>query len=328
MTVASILFTSAGRRVELMRAFQSALRRLDVESRLVATDMTDLAPVAQVVDNLVIVPPTASRDWISHILQVCHDYSVDVVFPLIDPDIPVLAGKHREFAEIGTRLAVCQPDTAEMCEDKLRTRDALTGMGVPTADVGPPGSQRWQAADFPLFIRPRKGSAGQHSYRVDSPDELQFFSNHVPDPIVQRYLEGPEITTDVVADLDGEILSVVSRQRLEVRAGEVAKGVTIHDRDISRYCKEIASHLRLVGPCNIQCMRHGQKIFFTEVNLRFGGGVPLALAAGAPIIESLMARILAIPFDVPGPDSYEEGVRMTRFDDAFFLRSSGPKVQT
>lgn len=327
-TAASILFTSAGRRVELIRAFRKALRKLDVEPRLVATEMTQLAPASQVVDDLVIVPATESRDWISQILQVCQDYSIDVVFPLIDPDIPVLAGRHREFAEIGTKLAVCHPDAAAVCGDKLKTRDALIRLGVPTADVWSAGSQTWQAADFPLFIRPRKGSAGQHSYRVDNPDELHFFSKYVPDPIVQRYLEGPEVTTDVVADLNGEILSIVSRQRLEIRAGEVAKGVTIHDREISSYCKEIASQLRLVGPSNIQCMRHRNEVFFTEVNLRFGGGVPLALAAGAPLIESLMARVLDIPFEVPELGSYEGGVYMTRFDDAFFLRSPEETLQT
>ena len=62
----------------------------------------------------------------------------------------------------------------------------------------------------------------------------------VPEPVVQEHLPGPEITSDVLCLEDGQPDAVVSRRRLEVRSGEVAKGVTVHDPEVVRQCARIA----------------------------------------------------------------------------------------
>ena len=50
----NILFTSVGRRVELMRAFKSSIRK--VGGQVWGTDIDSLAPAMHVVDNPVFVP--------------------------------------------------------------------------------------------------------------------------------------------------------------------------------------------------------------------------------------------------------------------------------
>ena len=44
--------------------------------------------------------------------------------------------------------------------------------------------------DYPLSIKPRVGSAGKSAYRVANRRELEFFLEYVPDPIIQRCIEG------------------------------------------------------------------------------------------------------------------------------------------
>ena len=99
------------------------------------------------------------------------------------------------------------------------------------------------------------------------------------------YLPGPEITNDVVCDLDGKVLSVVSRQRIRVRGGEVTVGKTVFDPAIAHACVRIAEMLPAVGPITVQCMMKrtpdGEAPAFTEINARLGGGVPLGISAGA-----------------------------------------------
>jgi len=53
----------------------------------------------------------------------------------------------------------------------------------------------------------------------EKPDELSFFLNYVKNPIVQEFLPGPEITSDVVTGLDGELLE--SAPAGELKCGEV-----------------------------------------------------------------------------------------------------------
>jgi len=314
-----VLFTSAGRRVELMRAFRRAYESLGISGHIVAADIDPLAPALQEVDIPYIVPRLTEPEYMPSLLEICRREQIDLIFPLIDPDIPVLAARRSEIEATGARLAVVSPEAAEMTADKWQTTRFFQSLGLPTPQSWLPGQASADDLTFPVFIKPRRGSAAQYTFKVCNADELEFFVNYVPDPIIQEYLPGPEITNDVVCDLDGEVLAVVSRQRIEVRWGEVAKGVTIYDSAITTACVKIAQALPAVGPITVQCMMKDGVAHFTEINARLGGGVPLGIAAGADYPRWLLARSAGIPADIPPLGSYRTGLYLTRYDDSFFL---------
>ena len=87
------------------------------------------------------------------------------------------------------------------------------------------------------------------------------------------------------------------RLRIETRAGEVSKGMTEKDPDIIRAGHRIVSALPgAVGCITVQGFRTDDgSLSFIEINPRFGGGFPLAAAAGANfpkwIIEWVMDNI-------------------------------------
>ena len=318
-TIVNVLFTSVGRRVELMRAFRRAYESLGIQGRIVATDIDPLAPALQVVDVPYIVPRLTEPQYIPALIEICHREEVNLVFPLIDPDIRVLAAHRAKLEETGARLAVVSPEAAEIAADKWQTTLFFASLGLSTPQSWLPEQISPDEMEFPVFIKPRRGSAAKHSFKADNVDELRFFRHYVPAPIIQEYLEGPEITNDVVCDLDGDVLTVVSRQRIEVRWGEVAKGVTIHDPAIIAACIKIARALPAAGPITVQCMVKDGVPHFTEINARLGGGVPLGVAAGADYPRWLLARAAGIDIEIPPLGSYRIGLYMTRFDDSFFL---------
>jgi carbamoyl-phosphate synthase large subunit len=276
----NVLFTSVGRRVELLRAFRRAYDSLGLGGNIVAVDIDPLAPALQEADRPYIVPRLTLPDYIPTLVEICRREQVDLVFPLIDPDIPMLA-RHREDVEAtGARLAVVSTEAAATTADKWLTAQFFQHLDLPTPRSWLPGQLNPAQAEYPVFIKPRGGSAAKHTFKVGNVQELAFFSDYVPDAIIQEYLPGPEITNDVICDLDGEVLAVVSRQRIEVRWGEVAKGVTVCDPTITEACVKIAQALPAVGPITVQCMMKDGVPHFTEINARLGGGVPLGIAAG------------------------------------------------
>ena len=173
---------------------------------------------------------------------------------------------------------------------------------------------------FPLFIKPRRGSAAENTFKIHNPQELEFFQEYVPEPIIQEFIDGPEITNDVVCDLEGQVLAVVSRKRIAVRGGEVVKGVTTFDAAIDSACRKIAEAIPARGPITVQCMidEDGTPRFI-EINARMGGGLPLAVAAGVNIPAMLLQSASNHNVNPVAPGDYEIGLQMTRFDDAFFL---------
>jgi carbamoyl-phosphate synthase large subunit len=316
----SVLLTSAGRRVELVRAFQGAGARLSLDVRVLATDINPLAPALYAADARFIVPASRNPEFVPELLRICTAERVDLVLPLTDHDIPVIA-RHREaFRNIGTRPGVVSAEAAELTRDKWRTKGFFAGLDLPIARGWTGEEVDPDAVPYPAFVKPRDGSAGQHAFLVRTPAELRFFLNYVPFPMVEERLPGPEITTDVVCGLDGRLRGLVSRRRLEVRGGEVVKGVTVRDTAILDGCRRIAEALPGCGPMTVQCMLLDGTPRFTEINARFGGGSPLGIAAGVHGPALLLAEVADVHYDCGPPGTFEEGLYVSRFDDAVFLR--------
>jgi carbamoyl-phosphate synthase large subunit len=315
----NVLFTSVGRRVELLRAFRSAYHALQLPGRIVAVDIDPLASALREAGCPYIVPRLMDSDYIPTLIKICRHERINLIFPLIDPDISVLAMNRQVFQTAGAHPAVVSPEAADIAADKWKTSQFFNRLGLSTPRSWLPGNVTFGNLEYPVFIKPRRGSAAQYTFKVRNDRELTFFVDYVPDPIIQEFLSGPEITNDVICGLDGEVLSIISRQRIEVRWGEVAKGVTVYDPAIIEACVKIAKALPAVGPITVQCMMKEGVPHFTEINARLGGGIPLGIAAGVDSPKYLLAKAAGLSVPIPPLGSYKTGLYITRFDDSLFL---------
>jgi carbamoyl-phosphate synthase large subunit len=319
----NVLFTSIGRRVELVRAFQRAYSVLGLKGKIIGLDVDPLAPGLQIVDKPYIVPNVASEDYVSTLQNICRRQEVGLVFPLIDPDIRVLARARPVLEAAGAKVAVVSEAAAATTGDKWPTYRFFRALGIATPRTWLPEQLADADLTYPLFIKPRTGSAGKSAFRVTNCRELEFFLDYVPKPIIQECINGPEITSDVLCDFDGSLLGVVSRRRIEVRSGEVAKGVTVYREAVIDACARIARALPGVGPITVQCLMDGDTPRFTEINARFGGGVPLAIAAGLDLPLLLLSRCTSRPVAAPALGAYQTNLHIVRFDDSYFLTAQG-----
>lgn len=315
----TLLFTSAGRRVELLRAFRQAFQQVGVPGRIIVADIDPLAPAFQVADVGYLVPPVTNQGYVTALADICQRESVRLIFPLIDPDIPVLARGRALLEASGAKLVALGAEQAEQTFDKLATIELFDRLNVPHPPTWAAEQAPRDELRYPAFVKPRFGSAGKNAFRAEDRAALESLVRFVPDPVVQEYVDGPEITSDVTCGLKGEVWAVVSRRRIEVRWGEVAKGVTERDEEILHQCAAIARGLRAVGPITVQCLRGPDGPRFTEVNARFGGGLPLGIAAGVPSPVWYVAQASGRAVSPPALGEYRTGVYLTRYDSSFFL---------
>ena len=315
----NILFTSVGRRVELIRLFKKAYIDLKLEGKIIATDIDPLAPSLREVDGFYMVPRTSEDGFIPAITKICRQEKISLVFSLVDPDIPVLARNRTVIENSGARLVVIPEEFVNITADKWQTYEFFKKIDIPTPRSWLPEDIDSSDLIFPVFIKPRFGSAAKFTFKVNNERELKFFCDYVPDPIIQEYLSGPEVTNDVICDFEGNPLAVVSRQRIEIRWGEVAKGKTVYHEGITSYCIKIARALKAIGPITVQCFLRYKEPVFSEINPRYGGGVPLGIAAGVLSPHWFLSLAAGRKVEAPPLGSYKTGLHITRFDDSFFL---------
>ena len=123
---------------------------------------------------------------------------------------------------------------------------------------------------------------------------------------------------DCLSDPDGRAISVVPRERLEVRAGEVSKTRTVKDMELIEQTKFLLEKLGSIGPTTVQCFKTVDgEIKYTEINARVGGGVPLAMEAGIDYGKVFMDFINGRKSELQLGNFKE--LTMLRYDEAVFI---------
>jgi carbamoyl-phosphate synthase large subunit len=283
----NVLITAGSRRVPLVQGFQRALRATG-GGAVTVSDVNPLSPTVYVAEHSHAVPLSTDPAYIDAILEICRADRIGLVVPTIDDELLVFARHVDRFAEQGIRVVVSPPETIAVCDDKHATCRLLVEHGIAAAETHLPADLPADP-DLPLFIKPRVGRGGVGAFAVRSQRELEFFLDYVPDPVVQRFLHGPEFTIDLLCDFRGEPLSVVPRERVVIRAGVVDRARTVRDPRLLALGLACARALRFIGAVNIQCrVVDGEPVVF-EINPRFSGGIPLTIAAGADFPRMLVA---------------------------------------
>jgi carbamoyl-phosphate synthase large subunit len=310
-----VLFTSAGQRVDIVRAFRAA------GAVALGVDMDPLAPALYHCDRRVIVPPIVDPAYVPTLAALVREHDVGLVVPLADLDFPVLSRRKEELAPALVLLP--EPEVSALMSDKLEAHRFFVEHGIPSPrswlPVDVPADAR-----YPVLVKAREGFGSRNIYRADDAEQLEFFLRYTTvTSFVQELCLGEEFSIDVFCDLHGRCLNAIPRTMLLSKGGESIKGASIQDRELVEHGARVAETVGIKGPANIQCFREPDgSLPVTDVNTRFGGGFPVPLAAGSRYPELAMALARGERPE-PALGEFEEGVYMTRFFSEVCLEQDG-----
>jgi len=318
MEALNVLVSSAGRRGALIAIWRRTLADLGLAGQVLATDMSAASAAFHAADRGLLVPPCSDDEFVPTLLEICRQNGVGVLVPTIDTELPKLAAAARDFAGAGTTINISAPEVIEIGFDKRRTHAWLTANGFPTVeqvDIKDARAGRFEAPR-PWIVKPARGSASIGVTEIAADSELPS----VADSVVQSKAPGVEYTVDVFVDRNGACVSAVARQRLEVRAGEVSKGITVKNPAVLEVVRAVAESLPGgYGVLNIQVFHDAETgaANVIEINPRYGGGFPLAFEAGARFPRWFVEDAFGLPSTAN--DDWQEGLVMLRYDDAVFV---------
>lgn len=275
----NILITSVGRNVALIKEFKKALARF--KGKVITVDINPLAAGLQFGDVSYIVPTYKDPSFVSALLSISKKHKVSLLVPTRDAELPIFAKEKKRFKKAGVTVMVADPKTIAICWDKLKFVRFCISHGFSTPRLYDISKKRISYR-FPVFINDRFGLGSRSAYKIKNLDELNFFRRHIAHPILQEYIDWKEYTIDLFSDFEGNVISVVPRERILTFGGESFIGKTYKNSKLISESKKLAEALHLIGHNIIQCFFNGRDVKFIEVNPRYGGGSPLSFAAGAP----------------------------------------------
>jgi carbamoyl-phosphate synthase large subunit len=206
----------------------------------------------------------------------------------------------------------------EVARNKIKTAEVLQRAGLPIPHTLPikqfiENPPSW--ADS-IIAKPLNGSSSVGIIKSPTKQDLEQLINEPY--LIQEKWDGREFTVNLFFDELGRVVSVVPHERLEVRSGEVSKGITTRHPPLivaGFTFEKIFPHA--CGPMCFQAIvRPDNSFCIFEINARFGGGYPLADRAGAKFAQWILEELANLPSSAN--NEWREGVLMLRYDAAVF----------
>jgi carbamoyl-phosphate synthase large subunit len=296
----AVLLTGVGKRYDIVSAFRQ-------HAFTIACDPSPLAPAQYAADLRFAPPRIDDADYVPFLQRLVEEHNVRAVVPLTDLDLEVLAG-----ADLPA--FVPPPEIARDTFDKYAAHELLLRHGLPSPPTVLPPEE---PASYPVMVKPRRGSGARSIHPAADRDEMEFFVRYVKEPVmVQRLMQGPEFSIDLLSDLDGRCLNAIPRTMIESRGGESIKGTVIHDEELIELGRRVVESLGVRGPCTVQAFRDEQTgLGITDVNTRFGGAFPAPMYAALPgrTYPELIVRMAGGEKIEPHVGEFRAGITFTRY---------------
>lgn len=282
----NVLILSVGTRNKIVQYFK---KELGNKGKVIVTDMSMLAPAIYEADNYYIVPKITDSEYINIILNICKKEKINGVLSLIDPELSILSKNKEKFNKLGVKIIGSSYENCELSLDKMKMYEFCIKNKFKTA-------KSWndifefkkalslQEVKFPIFVKPQCGSASVAVSKVNNIETLELlFSNKKEDEklIIQEFLKGEEIGADVYIDmLSGEVVSIFTKKKIAMRAGETDKAVSFKDEKLFKLIEKFVKLVEYRGQIDIDIFKINEEYYISEVNPRFGGGYPHAYESG------------------------------------------------
>lgn len=319
----NILILSAGTRNKIVQYFKKTLGE---NGNVIATDMSTIAPAIYEADKYYIVPRITEEGYIEIILDICKKENISGVLSLIDPELSLLAENEYKFKAVGTTVIGSSYELCERALDKMQMFEWLRSHGFNCAKSYVDKNEffadvKTGKANYPVFVKPVRGSASIAISKVFDNETVDLLFNHSDNLMIQEYLDGQEIGADCYIDLlSGELVSVFTKKKIVMRAGETDKSVSFKDEKLFELIKKFVNESGWRGQIDIDIFEINGEYYISEVNPRFGGGYPHAYECGADHMKLIVNNLNGIVnSDVIG--NYKENVYMMKYNEIMIKES-------
>ena len=290
----NILILSAGTRNKIVQYF---VKTLNGTGKVIATDMSNLAPAIYDADKYYIVPKMTAPEYLDVVLDICKKEEITGVLSLIDPELSLLAENREKFEAIGTTVIGSSYMLCEMSLDKFQMYRWLETHGYRCAKSYMDKDAFFADVDagvitYPVFVKPARGSASISISKVYDRETVELLFAHEDGLMIQEFLDGQEIGADVYIDMvSHEVVSIFTKKKLKMRAGETDKAVSFQDEKLFALIERFVKDAGYNGQIDIDIFDVNGEYYISEVNPRFGGGYPHAFESGADHMKLIVNNL-------------------------------------
>lgn len=313
----NILILSVGTRNKIVQYFKNTIGS---SGKIIATDMSKLAPAIYEADKFYQVPCITANGYINVILDICKKENITGILTLIDPELSLLAKHKNDFESLGITIIGSSYELCERALDKMKMYEWLKSKGYNCARSYVDKEKFYEDIEggkitYPVFVKPVRGSASIAISKVYDKKTIELLFTHNDNLMIQEFLNGQEIGADVYIDMiSKEVVSIFTKKKIVMRAGETDKAVSFKNDKLFDLIEKFAKESGWLGQIDIDIFDVDGKFYISEVNPRFGGGYPHAYESGCDHM-TMICNNLSGKENKKQIGVYEEGIYMMKYNE-------------
>lgn len=260
----------------------------------------------------VLADPSA---FAARVVELCTEHDPAVVYPGREAEIDALTDGRARLRSV--RLAYGDAEGVNAVRDKRRLSDlaAEAGLRTPTTlSIATAEELRGVPPVTPCVLKSVRSGARPGSTRLlsSSSDVASFLASAPPDEplLVQERVRGRLRAVALVVDEEGRVAArfeQLARRIFPVDVGISCEAVSVEpDEGLTARCADLLRRAGFSGLAHFQFLDNSAGPRLIDVNPRFYGSLPLALAAGVNLPAAWHA--VATGQVTPRPGEYRVGV--------------------
>lgn len=318
----NVLILSAGTRNKVVQYFKKAIGD---DGLVIATDCSNIAPAVYEADKFYQVPRMTEEGYIEMILDICAKEKITGILSLIDPELSLLAENADKFKAIGVTVI---GSNYELCELTLNKWEMFKWLKEHRYNCAKSYIDKEEffadiekgVVKYPVFVKPICGSASIAISKVYDKETVELLFKNNSGLMIQEFIVGQEIGADCYIDMiSGETVSIFTKKKLVMRAGETDKAVSFKDEKLFNLIEKFIEECGFSGQIDIDIFDVNGQYYISEVNPRFGGGYPHAYECGCDHMALIKNNLCGIK-NKKNIGNYYDGVYMMKYNEIMIRR--------
>jgi len=195
----NILFLGGAKRYSLAERFIAAGNELDHQVNIFSYELETEVPIAGI-GKVIVGKRWHDADLFDDVTFTIKKHSIHIILPFVDPSVGILAGYKKLNSSVFIPVSV--KETCDLMYDKILAKEWFEKNKIPV-----PSDEML----FPMIAKPRKGSASQGIFRINSEEEYRIFQQKInlDEYLIQQYIDAEEFTVDSYVSENHGIIGVV-----------------------------------------------------------------------------------------------------------------------